>query len=114
MAYGKPIITTGYSGNMDFTNDANSFLLPYQMTVVCNLPWIPYYQSTMRWAEPDLDKLVEYMQYTYRDIKNARANNIDCETFRRARQGQADVLQKFNWQTSAESFYRAVKEVANG
>src|SRR5688572_32239647 len=29
MARAKPVIATGYSGNLDFMNDANSYLVPY-------------------------------------------------------------------------------------
>ncbi len=32
MYYGKPVIATGYSGNMDFTNEENAFLIQYSLT----------------------------------------------------------------------------------
>ena len=31
MAIGKPVIATGYSGNVDFMNDANSYLVDYEI-----------------------------------------------------------------------------------
>ena len=32
MAHGKPVIATGYSGNLTFMNDGNSYLVPYKLT----------------------------------------------------------------------------------
>mgnify|MGYP000356409547 CR=1 FL=1 len=34
MALGKPVIATGYSGNMDFMNSENSILVPYNLVPV--------------------------------------------------------------------------------
>jgi len=53
MMSGKPVIATGYSGNLDFMTEANSFLVPYTMSEVpagCD----PYPPGTP-WADPDLD-----------------------------------------------------------
>lgn len=53
MAYGKPVIATGYSGNLQFMTPENSFLVPWRPTTVpehCE----PYPVGT-RWADPDLD-----------------------------------------------------------
>ncbi|HEY5171413.1 MAG TPA: glycosyltransferase [Acidimicrobiia bacterium] len=52
MASGKPTIATAYSGNLDFMNDSNSFLVPYILEDVprgCD----PY-PANARWASPDL------------------------------------------------------------
>ena len=60
MQLGKPAIVTGYSGNMDFTDDGNSYLLPYSMRQIGQVsgPYLPGYQ----WAEPDATALVAAMQ----------------------------------------------------
>lgn len=53
MAYGKPVVATGYSGNLQFMTAENAFLVPWTPTAVpehCE----PYPVGT-RWAEPDLD-----------------------------------------------------------
>jgi glycosyltransferase involved in cell wall biosynthesis len=60
MYLGKPVIATGYSGNLDFTRDDNSFLVRFQMTSVphgCD----PYPQSA-RWADPDVAHAAEQMK----------------------------------------------------
>jgi len=60
MALGKPVIATGYSGNLDFMNDRNSFLVPFEDVLIgegCD----PYPQAA-KWAEPDMDTAVAMMR----------------------------------------------------
>jgi len=76
MALGKPVITTGFSGNMDFMTDDNSLLLKkHKMVPVGNMDWIgPWYDSkTMQWAEPDVNELREKMRYVYEHRDEAKA-----------------------------------------
>jgi glycosyltransferase involved in cell wall biosynthesis len=60
MALGTPVIATAYSGNMDFTTEANSWLIDYTLT---SLPQRagPYPAGTV-WAQPSLEALVETMR----------------------------------------------------
>jgi len=63
MAVGKPVIATGYSGNLTFMNEQNSYLVRYRLTHVpegCD----PYPQG-MEWADPDLDHAAELMRRVY-------------------------------------------------
>jgi glycosyltransferase involved in cell wall biosynthesis len=53
MALGKPVIATGYSGNMDFMNSENSILVPYDLVPVGDDAF-PYAEDA-RWAQPDLE-----------------------------------------------------------
>ncbi|MDR1685860.1 MAG: glycosyltransferase [Desulfovibrio sp.] len=64
MAYGKPVIATAYSGNMQFMNERNSILIPYVTAPVSEemIARIPLFTADMRWAEPDMDALVEAMR----------------------------------------------------
>jgi glycosyltransferase involved in cell wall biosynthesis len=50
MALGKPVVATAYSGNLDFMEPDNSFLVPHGFSPVRGGP----YPSTCSWAEPDL------------------------------------------------------------
>ena len=103
MAVGNPVITTGFSGNMDFMNKQNSYLLDYQMTPVCNMPWIPHYEASMEWAEPDLSQLKKYMRRVYENRKEAK---------RIGKKGQSYVLSNFSWETSARRFVTACEELS--
>jgi glycosyltransferase involved in cell wall biosynthesis len=64
MALGKPVIATGWSGNMDFMDEGNSCLVPFKL-----IPLDPgsHYHAMSQgvhqvWAEPSLDKAVEWMR----------------------------------------------------
>ena len=63
MALGKPVIATGYSGNLQFMTAENSLLVGFQMTDVpvgCG----PY-PAGARWADPDLDEASRLMRAVY-------------------------------------------------
>jgi glycosyltransferase involved in cell wall biosynthesis len=68
MSMGKPVIATGYSGNLDFMNPANSFLVKYRLVEIQE-DHGPY-RKGMQWAEPDVDHAAELMRFVYenRDI----------------------------------------------
>jgi glycosyltransferase involved in cell wall biosynthesis len=59
MFYGKPTIATRFSGNLDFMNRANSFLVDYQPIELDRD--IMYFGKGTVWAEPDLDCASRYM-----------------------------------------------------
>ena len=52
MALGKPVIATGYSGNLHFMTPDNSYLVDYTLSAVP--PACGPYPTTARWAAPDL------------------------------------------------------------
>jgi glycosyltransferase involved in cell wall biosynthesis len=66
MMYGKPVIATGYSGNLDFMSDADSFLIPYKLVSIDRTHG-PY-KAGYHWANPDLDYAVDAM----RDVETRR------------------------------------------
>lgn len=59
MYLGKPVIATGYSGNLDFMNNENSLLVDYEMgeTTERCAPYAP----NQRWAEPSVEHAAELM-----------------------------------------------------
>jgi len=60
MAWGKPVIATGYSGNLQFMTEENSFLVPWTPTTI-PAGSEPYPQGGV-WAEPDLDAAASLMR----------------------------------------------------
>ena len=52
MSYGVPTIATGYSGNLDFTNENNSILIDYKL-VKANFAAQSYKDACGFWADPD-------------------------------------------------------------
>ena len=61
MLMGKPVIATGYSGNLDFMNAENSYLVRYERRA-SEIDHPPYPKGAV-WAEPDLDHAAELMRY---------------------------------------------------
>lgn len=57
MAYGTMPIATNYSGNIDFMNEDNSFLVSYDMIDVN----VPYFKG--QWADPHIDDAIDQVQY---------------------------------------------------
>jgi hypothetical protein len=60
MALGKPVIATAYSGNLEFMDEVNSWLVPYELVPIpagCD----PY-PIDGRWASPDVDAAAEMMR----------------------------------------------------
>lgn len=53
MAWGRPVVVSAYSGNLQFTNSRNAFLVDCAMTAI-PADAEPYPAGTL-WGEPDLD-----------------------------------------------------------
>ncbi|MGJ7582892.1 glycosyltransferase, partial [Variovorax sp. RHLX14] len=70
MLMGKPVIATDFSGNMDFMNDENSLLVPYERVKV-GRP-IPPYDADLEWAEPSVEHAAQLMRRLYEDQQWAR------------------------------------------
>jgi glycosyltransferase involved in cell wall biosynthesis/SAM-dependent methyltransferase len=63
MYFGRPVIATGYSGNLDFMNAENSFLVPHTMAAI-GADADPY-PADKEWAEPDLEAAAALMRQVY-------------------------------------------------
>jgi glycosyltransferase involved in cell wall biosynthesis len=59
MYLGRPVIATGYSGNMDFCSDETAFLVRYRLVPVKDGEY-PFWQG-QEWAEPDTMHAAEHM-----------------------------------------------------
>jgi glycosyltransferase involved in cell wall biosynthesis len=64
MALGKPVIATGYSGNMDFMNKDNSYPVDYRLAGI-DKDYGNFYKRGNFWAEPDVDEAVQHMRYVF-------------------------------------------------
>jgi glycosyltransferase involved in cell wall biosynthesis len=60
MALGKPVVATGYSGNLEFMSEETAYLVPWTPGEV-PVAQDPYPHGA-RWAEPDLDAAAEIMR----------------------------------------------------
>lgn len=70
MFYGKPVIATGYSSNIEFMNVANSFLVKYNLVEIDG-NYGPYKKGDI-WADPQVDHCSELMQYVVNNYQLAK------------------------------------------
>ncbi len=63
MLMGKPVIATNFSGNVDFMDNSNSLLVPYELV---KLRWpIPPYDAQLEWAEPSIEDAAQHMRRVF-------------------------------------------------
>lgn len=70
MSLGKPVIATGYSGNLAFMDQSNSYLVGYQMVPIPT--GLPPYPPDASWAEPSIDEAAKLMRRVFADRDEAR------------------------------------------
>ncbi len=100
MALGKPVIATGYSGNLHFMTPDNSYLVDYTLSSVP--PSCDPYPVGARWAAPNLD----HAAWLLREVSE---RPIDAA--RTARRGQADILERHGCRTAGATLARRVDEI---
>ena len=103
MYIGKPVIATGYSGNMDFMTDENSFLVNFEL-VELQEDYKPYEKGNM-WAEPDFDHAVELMRLVYNDRALAE---------RKAQQAEKDIKNELSPQAIGVEMQARIKQIYEG
>lgn len=70
MYLGKPVIATGYSGNLDFMDRDNGLLVDYRMVPLRNGDY-PYWQG-QHWADADIAHAARLMRQVFDDRDLAR------------------------------------------
>ena len=78
---GKPVIMTGYGGQLDFLDPALSCLVDYEMVPVyeptCYEPtWAANYRPADQWAQPSVNHASKLMREVFDDAVSARARAI--------------------------------------
>lgn len=70
MLLGKPVIATGYSGNLDFMTPENSYLVDYQRVPIATDD--PPYRRGFVWAEPSVDHAASLMRRVFDNREESR------------------------------------------
>jgi glycosyltransferase involved in cell wall biosynthesis len=91
MALGKPVIATGYSGNMDFMSEENSILIPWTLVPVGKDA--ESYPPLAMWAEPNLEAASAAMRRVYEDKGFARKLGVKA---------QSDIAENFSPEKTGE------------
>ena len=100
MAIGKPVIGTGYSGNLDFMNAKNSYLVEYELGRVG--PDCEIYPPEGTWAAPSVEHAAELMRRVVQRPEEAAAIGA------RARE---DVAKELSPQATGEAMRRRLSEL---
>ncbi len=90
MALGKPVIATGYSGNLTFMNEENSFLVRHHLTELDRE--VGPYPAGSAWAEPDVGHAAELMR---------RVKTDEREAATRAARGRATIESEHSLEQAA-------------
>lgn len=69
MYFGKPVVATGYSGNLDFMSGDNAYLVDYDLERIGE-DAAPY-PADARWAEPRIEHAAELMRRVFEDREGA-------------------------------------------
>ena len=81
MAYAKPVIATGYSGNLMFMDETDSYLVGFALTPIP--PGSANYPAGALWADPNLDEAAAAMR---------RVVKQPDEAAERGRRGRETIL----------------------
>lgn len=82
MWLGKPVIATGYSGNVDFMTAENSYLVDYRLVPIG--PGNDPYPAGGEWAEPDVERASALMRRVFEDREEAASRGARAATDIRA------------------------------
>lgn len=100
MAIGKPVIGTGYSGNLDFMNTENSYLIDYELGRVG--PDCEIYPAEGQWADPSVEHAAELMRRVVEHPGEAAAIGA------RARE---DIARELSPETAGTAMRRRLEEL---
>jgi glycosyltransferase involved in cell wall biosynthesis len=103
MAIGKPAIATGYSGNVDFMNAANSYLVDYEIALVG--PECEIYPPDGEWAEPSVEHAARQMRRVYEDPDEAA---------RLGEQAREDIARTLSAQATGAAMRRRLERLSGG
>jgi glycosyltransferase involved in cell wall biosynthesis len=100
MAIGKPVIGTGYSGNVDFMNTDNSYLVDYELGRVG--PDCEIYPPEGRWAQPSVEHAAELMRRVVERPEEAAAIGV---------QARRDIAEQLSPQATGAAMRRRLQEL---
>ena len=99
----RPVVATGYSGNMDFMHEDNSYPVGYDLVPIRQRS-LPYPRGS-RWAEPDVAHAAELLRHVYSHPDEAQA---------KARRGAAFLRQHYSAERVGEILRGHLNRFATG
>ncbi len=104
MAMGLPTIGTGWSGNTEFMNEGNSYLVQSELVDVPEDGWRDFRLFRgHRWAAPSVPHLRQLMRQVYEDRTEARE---------RGARARRDIVSGYSCEAIAPQVIRLLREVS--
>jgi glycosyltransferase involved in cell wall biosynthesis len=103
MAIGKPVIGTAYSGNLDFMNAENSYLVDYEPSRVG--PGCEIYPADGEWAQPSTEHAAALMRRVYANPQ---------ETARIGAKARADIARELSPRATGAAMRTRLEELEAG
>lgn len=100
MYFGKPVIATNYSGNLQFMNDSNSFLVDYKLTKTDSN--LDSYDHNTVWSEPNTDHAAEF-------LKLVKENSQFVQS--KAQKGQDSIFQDFSTEKIGNTVHSRIEDI---
>lgn len=101
MSWGRPVVATAYSGNLDYMTEDNSYLVPFDLVPVPpSLHAI--YPAGSRWAEPRLDEAAGLLRRVFEDRDGSSARGL---------LGQRDIRRTHGPEAAGRAMRRRLAEI---
>lgn len=102
---GKPVITTNYSANLEFTKPEHSYLIGYEMTAVSGMGRVHWYKPGMVWADPREADCRWCMRHVFSNRDEARLKGLAAQAF---------VRKNFTWAVVGNKMKTRLTEIIGG
>jgi glycosyltransferase involved in cell wall biosynthesis len=103
---GLPVIASNYSGQKDFLNYDNSFLVePEGVSVNPGAEWVSFYYADMPMANFDrksIDQTRAHMRYVYENYAVAKEKNKNLQNF---------IKENYGWDMCVDRMHDRLKEI---
>jgi glycosyltransferase involved in cell wall biosynthesis len=103
MYHGKPVIATGYSGNMDFMSKETAFLIDYELVPVGR--GHAHYREGFGWADPSVEHLATLMKQVHDHQDAAR---------RIAEAGRGEIVERYSTSAVARVIEKRIAVLSSG
>ena len=98
----KPVIATGYSGNVDYMTPENSYLCGYDLTVIG--PGNHHYSNLGDWANVKVDEAAYWMDYVVKNYEEAKG---------KAKRGKEDILRNYSLSAVGSCVEKRLKTISS-
>lgn len=99
---GKPVITTAYGGNLEFTKPEHSYLVDYAQVPNSGMSWFKWYSPDMTWADPSMATCSQWMRHVFENREEAASKGEAAKKY---------VLDKFSWQTIGPAMRSRIEKI---